>query len=303
MKTVRIIPSLDIKGPNLVKGIHLEGLRVLGKPADFPKYYYEQGADELMFMDVVPSLYESNSLHDIISGIAKKIFIPITVGGGIRTIIDIKNILRSSAEYCRDIKNAFKPTRDYKLDYNKHYFSGLEPVALVKYGVSENDLKPYMPPSNEVLEKNETEIHFYGYYKKWVPQENYYYCVDNTGFEANPVRNEGTYSKYASLDDKIDGFQYYLAYIKFGLGRCTSDAAHEIREGHITREEGIVLINKFDGEFPEKYFKTFLEYCDIIEEFFWEVVESWRSDHLWIKETYGDWKLRHTVNKDGNDDI
>ena len=98
MKTVRIIPRLDIKGPNLVKGIHLEGLRVLGKPSDFAKYYYEQGADELMFMDVVASLYERNSLHDIISETAKSIFIPITVGGGLRTISDIKELLRVGAD-------------------------------------------------------------------------------------------------------------------------------------------------------------------------------------------------------------
>jgi cyclase len=98
MKTVRIIPRLDIKGPNLVKGIHLEGLRVLGKPADFAKYYYEHGADELMFMDVVASLYERNSLHNIISETAKKIFIPITVGGGLRTISDIKEVLRVGAD-------------------------------------------------------------------------------------------------------------------------------------------------------------------------------------------------------------
>jgi len=98
MKTVRIIPRLDVKGPNLVKGIHLEGLRVLGKPSDFAKYYYEQGADELMFMDVVASLYERNSLHDIISETAKKIFIPITVGGGLRSISDIKEVLRVGAD-------------------------------------------------------------------------------------------------------------------------------------------------------------------------------------------------------------
>jgi len=98
MKTTRIIPRLDIKGPNLVKGIHLEGLRVLGKPADFAKYYYENGADELMFMDVVASLYERNSLHDIISETAKQKFIPITVGGGLRTISDIKSVLRAGAD-------------------------------------------------------------------------------------------------------------------------------------------------------------------------------------------------------------
>jgi cyclase len=98
MTNIRIIPRIDIKGPNLVKGIHLEGLRVLGKPADFARYYYENGADELLYMDVVASLYERNSLHDIISETVKNIFIPLTVGGGLRTVEDIKNVLRAGAD-------------------------------------------------------------------------------------------------------------------------------------------------------------------------------------------------------------
>jgi cyclase len=98
MSYKRIIPRLDIKGPNLVKGIHLEGLRVLGKPEEFAKYYYENGADELMLQDVVASLFERNSLDDIISKIAKEIFIPLTVGGGLRTIEDIQRVLRFGAD-------------------------------------------------------------------------------------------------------------------------------------------------------------------------------------------------------------
>lgn len=98
MNTIRVIPRLDIKGPNLVKGIHLEGLRVLGKPENFARFYYENGADELYFQDTVASLYDRNSLHDIITRTAKKIFIPLTVGGGIRTIGDIRNVLRSGAD-------------------------------------------------------------------------------------------------------------------------------------------------------------------------------------------------------------
>jgi len=98
MKTIRIIPRLDIKGPNLVKGIHLEGLRVLGKPHEFAKYYYENGADELIYQDVVASLYGRNSLQDLISKTAKEVFIPLTVGGGIRTIEDIRNVLRCGAD-------------------------------------------------------------------------------------------------------------------------------------------------------------------------------------------------------------
>ncbi len=97
-QTIRVIPRLDIKGPNLVKGIHLEGLRVLGKPSEFAQYYYEQGADELFYQDVVASLYDRNSLDDIISQTAKSIFIPLTVGGGLRSIEDIRRVLRAGAD-------------------------------------------------------------------------------------------------------------------------------------------------------------------------------------------------------------
>ena len=96
--SVRLIPRLDIKGPNLVKGIHLEGLRVLGKPERFARYYYEQGADELLYMDVVASLYGRNSLLDIVRKTAKEIFIPLTVGGGLRSLEDIKEALRAGAD-------------------------------------------------------------------------------------------------------------------------------------------------------------------------------------------------------------
>lgn len=98
MANVRIIPRLDIKGPNLIKGIQLEGLRVIGDPHAFALKYYEQGADELIYMDIVASLYERNNLSDIIKRAAENIFIPITVGGGIRSVVDAKNILRSGAD-------------------------------------------------------------------------------------------------------------------------------------------------------------------------------------------------------------
>lgn len=98
MQNIRIIPRLDIKGPNLVKGIHLEGLRVLGKPESFARYYYEQGADELVYMDVVASLYERNSLLDIVKKTSREIFIPLTVGGGLRSLDDIRAVLRAGAD-------------------------------------------------------------------------------------------------------------------------------------------------------------------------------------------------------------
>tara|TARA_B100001250_G_scaffold139846_1_gene119797 strand:+ start:6197 stop:7048 length:852 start_codon:yes stop_codon:yes gene_type:complete len=97
-KYIRIIPRLDIKGNNLVKGIHLEGLRVLGTPEDFALYYYNNGADELIYQDCVASLYKRNSLLETVRRTAKSIFIPLTVGGGLRTLDDIYNVLRAGAD-------------------------------------------------------------------------------------------------------------------------------------------------------------------------------------------------------------
>ena len=196
-------------------------------------------------------------------------------------------------EYGGDMKNAQQPTRDIK-DHDGHYFSGKPPEFWVEHGVSKGDLYPYMPPLYEKIIKNNTEIHFMSYYHFWDPQENYYYSVKHTGFESNPERTEGTFSKYAGLDDKTDGQHYYLSYIKFGIGRATSDVSHEIRDGKITRDEGVLLVKKYDGEFPKLYFKETLSYLNISEELYWQVIDSWRSPHLWSKID-GVWKLNTTV--------
>lgn len=196
-------------------------------------------------------------------------------------------------EYGGDMKNALLPTRELE-DHEKHYFSGLPPEFWTEHGLSIADLKPFSAPSYRAIMENKTEIHFFGYYKCWDPQENFYYCIENTGFVPNSERSEGTYSKYASLDDQIDGFHYFLGFIKFGIGRATSDSAHEIRDGKITREEGVALVKRYDGEFPQKYFSEFLEYCSITDDEFWQVIDSWRSDHLWEKSS-GDWRLKRAV--------
>ena len=98
MRKIRIIARLDIKGPNLIKSINLEGLRVIGSPNDYALRYYEQGADELIYMDCVASLYGRNSLGDIVENTVKDVFIPITVGGGIRSVEDVAYLLRSGAD-------------------------------------------------------------------------------------------------------------------------------------------------------------------------------------------------------------
>lgn len=96
--SLRVIPRLDIKGPNVVKGVHLEGLRVVGDPAELALRYYEGGADELLYMDIVASLYGRNSLLDIVERAARSIFIPMTVGGGIRSVADISALLSAGAD-------------------------------------------------------------------------------------------------------------------------------------------------------------------------------------------------------------
>ena len=188
----------------------------------------------------------------------------------------------------------------------EQYFKGVMVDDLVQYGLEqtdyftkadydESDLMFYRPPPIEDMKKVGVEFHWFSYYKFWVPQENYYYSSEHTGFQANPEgRSEGTYSKYASLDDQLDGFHYYLAFLKFGIARCTSDAAHEVRDSHITREEGAALVRRYDGEFPGRWFKSFLEYLDITEEHFWKIADGFRQPHIWKREG-GVWKLRKAV--------
>ena len=211
-------------------------------------------------------------------------------------------------EYAGDPIATDKPYIDFIKNekWIKGYLKGTTIDQILEYAYDEKDyikkedftkgdLTYYRPPPiNELKELDISRIYYYNYFHKWTPQENYYYCVENTGFKPNPERTEGTYSKYASIDDKMDGFHYFLRYIKFGLGRCMEDAAHEIRDGHITREEGVTLMKRYEGEFPKKYFKEFLEYLDISEKHFWEVVDSWRAPHLWDK-VGSEWKLKHPI--------
>ncbi len=198
-------------------------------------------------------------------------------------------------EYGGSMEHSDRSGLDFS-DFVKNRFSGIYPDYFKNYGLSENDLKRYSLQPNEIdaLKKLDVQQKFFSYYHKWVPQENFYYATDHTNFSVDDARSEGTYTKFASLDDKLDGFHFYLAFIKFGLGRCTSDAAHEVRDGYISREEAVSLVNRFDGEFPQRHFSTFLDYCGISESEFTETIDSWRSDHLWRKN--GDnWELKRKV--------
>ena len=174
------------------------------------------------------------------------------------------------------------------------YLGGLKIREIIeKYKFTLNDFQPYLPLENEKINQNNIEVHHLGYYLKWDQQNAYYYSVDNTGFKPNLERTEGTYSKYVSLDDKIDRFHFYTYFIKFGIGQATYDASQEIRCGKISREEGVMLVKKFDSEFPKKYFKEFLEYINLNESEFWETINRFRSPHLWAFDNKNqNWNLK-----------
>jgi len=205
----------------------------------------------------------------------------------------------NEAEYGNPIADTTSSLRDksyYAMsNLDDIYLGGLSISELKEvHGLSHNDLLPYLPANPEAIAQTNIAVHYLGYYLKWTPQESYYYAVEHTGFEANPVRSEGTYSKYNSLDDRIDGLHYYTTNVKFGIGRASYDASQEIRNNHLTREEGIALVSRFDGEFPEKYLNDIMEHIGMKPERFLGLCDEFRSPHLWKFES-GEWKLRHRV--------
>ena len=205
----------------------------------------------------------------------------------------------NQAEYGNNSNENFTPTMDRSFfsapSIDELTLGGRSVSSIMEeHGFSENDFAPYMPVSADELDESNVVVHYLGYYLKWDPQECFYYAVDNTGFAPNTERTQGSYSKYSSIDDKIDPFHYFTTLMKFGLGRASYDAAQEIRNGKITREEGVELVRKYDQEFPDRFFHEFLEYVSLTEEEFWETVDRFRSPHLWEKLPDG-WTLRHTV--------
>ena len=217
-------------------------------------------------------------------------------------LLDIPLVIfgENEAEYGNAIEDNEKPTRDNK------YFSSEESITelvlggvpalelIDKYGFKLSDLEAYFPVSPHQIAATGTEVHYLGYYVKWHPQETYYYSVENTDFMPNFHRTEGSFSKYSSLDDKIDWLHYHTTTIKFGIGRATYDSAQEIRNGDITRDEGIALVKRFDGEFPHQYVEDCCNYMGISLDRYHEIIEKFRSPHLW-EQAYGKWKLKSPI--------
>ena len=194
---------------------------------------------------------------------------------------------------------------------DKLFISG-ESISSLKnnFGLTQADLTPYLPSDISDLKENGIEVHYLGFYLKWHPQSAYYFAVEHGDFIASPERTAGTYSKYSSIDDKMDDFHYYTTFIKFGIGRATYDAAQEVRSGDLERDEALSLIERFDGEFPERWAPEIFDYLSIDEksfskarhcfehpdmsrEYFEALTNKFRSPHLW--QYYdGKWSLRHS---------
>jgi len=205
----------------------------------------------------------------------------------------------NEAEYGNPIADNVTSLRDksyYTMNnLNEVYLGGIPiPELMEKYKIPLADLMAFLPVDHKEIEQLKMEVRYLGYYLKWTPQESYYYAVEHTNFQARPFRTQGTYSKYNSIDDKIDDLHYYTTFIKFGIGRATYDASQEIRNKHLTREEGVALVRRFDGEFPDKYFKEIMDYIGMKPERFIELCDKFRSPHLWEKIN-GEWRLKHKV--------
>lgn len=267
------------------------------------EWMHTGGLDNILYTPngILHKEMTKNAFHNLLHPFQPFIVGQRIIGPAMAKKFGVKLVMygENQAEYGNAIEENINPIM------NMDFFSSDDVINMKFGGVSmkeyvnsnkytKDDFAPYIPPKKEDLIEAGIEVHYLGYYLKWDPQECYYYSVENTGFQANPVRTEGTYSKYSSIDDKIDPFHYFTTLIKFGIGRCTYDAAQEVRNGKITREEAVYLVNKYDSEFPSIYFKEFLAYIDTTEEEFWETINKHRSPHLWKYED-GEWKLRLTV--------
>lgn len=199
------------------------------------------------------------------------------------------------AEYGGDPAANHKPCWSPE-DWDRVYLKSASVSVLVDIGLEMGAITQYeadhISPYYTAPVDFRPDVHWFSYYRKWHPQENYYYASEHTGFSANPDgRSTGTYSKYSSLDDRFDDPHYYMAYIKYGIGRCTSDAAHEIRDGEINRDEAVALVKRYDGEFPTRHQGEFYEYLGIDQEWFFEINDRFMPDHVWNKNVpIGAWK-------------
>ena len=178
---------------------------------------------------------------------------------------------------------------DFSAENLSDYFLGGVPLSdlVALHGLSLSDLQPYRSPSLDEIKSKNIQVHYMSYYRKWVPQENYYYAVKHTGFLPNERRMDGSFSKYAGIDDSLEDLHFYMQLIKFGMGRATWDAAQEVRSGKLERDEAVALVNKYGLEEPRICFDQILEYLGLTVDQFRLTVDKFRTPHLWTKTMGG----------------
>ena len=166
-------------------------------------------------------------------------------------------------------------------------------------GISENERTPYIYPDRHLISLNRVEAFYFSYFFKWDIHSNYELVRDKIGFEG-VERSDGTFVGWDSIDDCIDDLDFYMMHIKFGFGRATRMASRLIQGGHMTREEGLKLVKKYDGEFPKMYLPQILEYLDMTEYELRKIVEQHRNPELWEWEGHDEdfggpigWHLKH----------
>jgi len=169
---------------------------------------------------------------------------------------------------------------------------GDDPRNWVDDEISDHDLQPYLYPDLKEIEEANVVAYYFAYFFRWSMFENYNYIKERYDFRLDPHgRTTGTFTDFDSLDDKMDPLYYYMQYIKFGFGRTIRDTSRFIQNGHMTREEGLELARKYDGEFPEAFLDEVLEYLDLTREEFTRIVDLHRNPEIWSQEG-GEWKLR-----------
>lgn len=222
----------------------------------------------------------------------------------------------NEAEYGNPIGDTETPMRDWSYftskDSGNVHLSGVSLEDLKSdFGLEQQDLQPYLPIDPNRLDEKKIAIHHLGYYLKWDSKYCYEYAVKHCGFQASPYRSPGSFSNYWSIDDKMDDINWWARRTKFGMGRASYDAAHEIRSGEIERSKGISLINEYDHEFPERFIDELFAYLSLNErefpvastkfenpimdrEYFLRLTDKFRSPHLWFIEE-NSWKLRQPL--------
>jgi len=178
--------------------------------------------------------------------------------------------------------------RDYLINY---YYSGNSPETYSNHFYNKQ-FQWWMLPSDKELKNADLFITHWSHFENWDSYKHYDYIKDRYDFQIKP--QTGTYTNYGQLDCLLHELQVYMMYIKFGFGRCTADVCIGIRGGYITREEGINLVKQYDGLYPWENHQEYLDYFNMTDKEFWNVVDKYRTPEVWYNKN-GKWQLNFNI--------